>query len=56
MSSPDHVRELCRQSRLRLSAAGRMRTDYLLIRAETALRLAESRTLLDRADGVRTLA
>jgi hypothetical protein len=49
MSTTDDLRELTRQTRLRLGEAERLRVEQRLITAETDRRLRESRELLTRA-------
>jgi len=49
MSLSHSVREHTRQSRLRLDTVEHLRAEHALLTAQSVLRIAESRELLDRA-------
>ena len=50
MGTPDELRELTRQSRLRLAEVERLRAEQRLLTAQTDRRLREGRAVLDRAE------
>lgn len=56
MSTPSELRELVRQTRVRLGEADRLRSEVRLITEQTDRRLHESRLLLARAQVRRAAA
>ena len=50
MSTPDELRELVRQTRVRLGEAERLRAELHVITVQTDRRLHESRRLLQRSE------
>ena len=56
MTTADELRELARQTRLRLSLASRLRVEQRIITAQSERRLRESRLLLEQSALGRTAA
>ena len=56
MSTPIELRELVRQTRVRIGETERLRAELHAITAQTDRRLRESRRLLEQAQGRRAVA